>query len=96
MPAIVIRDIERVSEMREVEALQKDVWGSDELDVVPMTMFVASKEVGAVLIGDEEEEIRAHIPRSVAYSPVPFQCRNAQEPQLSSRTARRADPDSCC
>ena len=50
-PAIVIRDIEHVSEMREVETLQKDVWGCDDLDVVPLTMFVASRAVGAVLIG---------------------------------------------
>jgi len=50
-PAIVIRDIELLSEMREVETLQKDVWGCDDLDVVPLTMFVAGGEVGAVLIG---------------------------------------------
>jgi len=50
-PAIVIREIEHVSEMREVETLQKDVWGCDDLDVVPLTMFVATREVGAVLIG---------------------------------------------
>ncbi len=34
-----------------METLQKDVWRSDNLDVVPLTKFVASKEVGAVLIG---------------------------------------------
>src|SRR5437016_7474137 len=49
--AIVIREIDRLSEMREVETLQKDVWGCDDLDVVPLTMFVATREVGAVLIG---------------------------------------------
>src|SRR5207302_258402 len=48
---IVIRDIERVSEMQGIETLQKDVWGCDDLDVVPLTMLAASKEVGAVLIG---------------------------------------------
>src|SRR5260370_27917947 len=37
--------------MREVETLQKDVWGSDDLDVVPLTMLVATREVGAVLVG---------------------------------------------
>jgi len=50
-PGLVIRDIERVSEMQGVETLQKDVWGCDDLDVVPLTMLAASKEVGAVLIG---------------------------------------------
>src|SRR5256712_415772 len=52
---IIIRDIEPVSEMREVETLQKDVWGSNDLDVVPLTMLVASREVGAVLIGAYDE-----------------------------------------
>jgi len=50
-PSIIIRDIEQVPEMRDLEALQKEVWGSDDRDVVPHTLFVASKEVGAVLVG---------------------------------------------
>src|SRR5438034_7662387 len=41
--------------MREVETLQKDVWGSIDLDVVPLTMLVASREVGAVLVGAYDE-----------------------------------------
>lgn len=49
--SIVIRDIEGVSELRAVETLQKDVWGCADLDVVPLTMFVAGREVGATLIG---------------------------------------------
>jgi len=49
--AIVIRDIESVPDLRKVAILQKDVWGCDDLDIVPLTMFVASREVGAVLIG---------------------------------------------
>ncbi len=48
---IVIRDIELVSEMREIEALQKVVWGCEDLDVVPLTILVATREVGAVLLG---------------------------------------------
>src|SRR5258708_8865575 len=37
--------------MRELETLQKDVWGSDDVDVVQVTIFVATGEVGAVLVG---------------------------------------------
>src|SRR6267143_4829334 len=37
--------------MGEVETLQKNVWGCDDLDVVPATMLVASREVGAILLG---------------------------------------------
>ena len=49
--AIVIRDIDRHEELRAVEALQKEVWGCNDLDVVPLTMLVATREVGGVLIG---------------------------------------------
>jgi predicted GNAT superfamily acetyltransferase len=47
---IVLRDID-TGDLRQVEKLQKDVWGCDDLDVVPLTMLLASREVGAVLIG---------------------------------------------
>ncbi len=50
-PTTVIRDIGLLSEMREVETLQKEVWGCDDRDVVPLTVFIAMREVGAVLIG---------------------------------------------
>lgn len=53
---IVIRDIDGVSELRAVEALQKEVWGCADLDVVPLTMFVAGREVGAILIGAYDGE----------------------------------------
>ena len=48
---IAIRDIKSVSELRSVEALQKEVWGCNDLDVVPLTLLVAGREVGATLIG---------------------------------------------
>lgn len=37
--------------MRAVETLQQEVWEFADLDVVPRTIFVASREVGAVLVG---------------------------------------------
>ena len=49
--AIVIRDIESFEEMGAVEELQKEVWQFADLDVVPRTIFVASREIGAVLVG---------------------------------------------
>jgi predicted GNAT superfamily acetyltransferase len=48
---IVIRDIELNSELREVESLQKEVWQCDERDIVPLTILVATRELGAILIG---------------------------------------------
>ena len=48
---IVICDIESVSEMHQVEAIEKEIWGCDDLDVLPATMLSASREVGGVLVG---------------------------------------------
>lgn len=52
---IIIRDIDS-AELRAVETLQKEVWGCDDLDVVPAILFVAAKEVGATLIGAYDGE----------------------------------------
>ena len=49
--AIAICDIENVSDMHQVEALEKEIWGCDDLDVLPATMLSASREVGGVLVG---------------------------------------------
>ena len=50
-PAITIRDIELIREMRAVEELQKEVWQFDDRDVVPLTMLIATIEVGGILVG---------------------------------------------
>src|SRR5215212_9450404 len=54
---VTIREIDDVAQMRAVEDLQKEVWGIPDLDVVPLTHLVATKEAGGVLIGafDSEE-----------------------------------------
>jgi chorismate synthase len=48
---IVIRDIETLDEMHEVEQLQRDIWGVSDLDVVPALALRPQKEVGAILMG---------------------------------------------
>lgn len=47
--SIVIRNIATHAEIRAVEQMQKDTWGDS--DVTPLTNFVASIEVGAILLG---------------------------------------------
>ncbi len=37
--------------MREVESLQKEVWGCDDRDIVPLTILAATREIGAILVG---------------------------------------------
>jgi chorismate synthase len=48
---VVIRDIETLAEMREVEELQREIWGVADLEVYPALAFKPQKEVGAILIG---------------------------------------------
>jgi predicted GNAT superfamily acetyltransferase len=50
-PDIVIRNIDGTEEFRAVEALQKEVWGLPDLDVVPLTQLVAAKATGGILLG---------------------------------------------
>jgi len=48
---IVIRDIEGLAEMREVEQLQREIWGVDDLEVYPALALRPQQELGAILIG---------------------------------------------
>jgi chorismate synthase len=50
-PTITLRDISSIAEMREVEELQKEVWGMSDRDIVPLTHLIAAREVGGILIG---------------------------------------------
>lgn len=53
---IVIRDIETLAEMRAVEQLQREIWGVEDLEVLPALALKPLKEVGAVLIGAFDED----------------------------------------
>lgn len=48
---LVIRDIEEVAELREVEELQSEVWALADRDIVPLSQLVAAKAAGGVLLG---------------------------------------------
>jgi predicted GNAT superfamily acetyltransferase len=49
--SLIIRDITEISEMREVEDLQKEVWGVADREVFPALALVPMIEVGGVLLG---------------------------------------------
>ena len=53
---IVYRDIEKISEMRAVEQLQKEVWGFSDRDIVPVLTLIPTIEVGGVLVGAFDKE----------------------------------------
>ena len=48
---ITIRAIESVAEMCAVEALQQEVWGISEREIVSFMMFIPTLAVGGVLLG---------------------------------------------
>ncbi len=53
---IEIRDIALISQVRQIEEVQKEVWGFSDRDVVPSDQLLIAKEVGGLLIGAFVEE----------------------------------------
>jgi predicted GNAT superfamily acetyltransferase len=49
--AIVIRDLETIAELEPMLRLEKEVWGLADADVTPITLAVALKAAGSMLIG---------------------------------------------
>jgi predicted GNAT superfamily acetyltransferase len=49
--SIVIRDLHSYADLEQAEALEREVWGLADRDVMPMTMIVATKEAGSVWVG---------------------------------------------
>lgn len=54
--AIVLRDIIELSEMREVESLQKEIWGVEDREIFPALALRPLIEVGAILIGAFDQD----------------------------------------
>jgi predicted GNAT superfamily acetyltransferase len=49
--AIAIRDLQSIGDLKQVEAVERKVWGLSELDTMPLTFTVASREAGAIWLG---------------------------------------------
>lgn len=50
-PEIAIRELESVEDLRKVLALEREVWGSSDADVTPITLAVATRTAGAMWLG---------------------------------------------
>lgn len=50
-PRVVIRNLETFDDLRKVEAVEREVWGLLDIDVLPLTMAIATREAGAIWIG---------------------------------------------
>jgi chorismate synthase len=48
---IEVRDIRGMAELRAVEDMQREVWACNDLEVLPAIHMIASREVGAILLG---------------------------------------------
>ena len=49
--AITIRDLETIPDIELMLRLEKEVWGLDDADVTPLTLAVALKAAGSILLG---------------------------------------------
>jgi predicted GNAT superfamily acetyltransferase len=54
--SLLLRDITEISEMREVEQLQREVWGVADLEVFPALALIPMIELGAVLVGAFDQD----------------------------------------
>jgi predicted GNAT superfamily acetyltransferase len=50
-PAIVIRDLDSFAEIESMLRLEKEVWGLADADVTPLTLTVALRAAGSIVVG---------------------------------------------
>ena len=53
---ITIRDLETTADLEPMLSLEKQVWGLDDVDVTPLTLAVALKAAGSIVLGAFEGE----------------------------------------
>lgn len=50
-PVITIRDLDSFDDLKKIEAVEKEVWGLSDMDVMPITMIVATRAAGSIWVG---------------------------------------------
>jgi predicted GNAT superfamily acetyltransferase len=55
-PAVTIRDLESIEDLRQVPDVEHAVWGGDDRDIVPVLLLIAAKEAGSILIGAFDDQ----------------------------------------
>jgi predicted GNAT superfamily acetyltransferase len=50
-PSIAIRDLRTTDDLSQAIAVEKEVWASDDLDLTPLTLAIASLEAGHLWLG---------------------------------------------
>src|SRR5690349_23429980 len=49
--AVTIRPLQSFDDMKQVEEVEREVWGLADLDTTPLTFAIASKEAGSIWLG---------------------------------------------
>jgi len=49
--AVTIRDLDTFEDLKQVEEVEREVWGLSDLDTTPLTLAVATKEAGSIWVG---------------------------------------------
>jgi predicted GNAT superfamily acetyltransferase len=55
-PAIAIRDLRSFDDLKQAEALEREVWRLSDADTTPLTLAIAAKEAGSLWLGAFEGE----------------------------------------
>jgi len=50
-PAITIRDLQSVTDLKQVEQVEREVWGLSDADTTPLTLVIATKQAGSIWVG---------------------------------------------
>jgi predicted GNAT superfamily acetyltransferase len=50
-PAVTIRDLQSYEDMKQVEEVEREVWGLSDLDTTPLTLAIATREAGSIWVG---------------------------------------------
>jgi len=50
-PVVVIRELQSIDDLRQVERLEREVWDLADADVTPLTLTIATKEAGSIWLG---------------------------------------------
>ena len=49
--SVTIRDLQTFEDLKQAEAVEQEVWGLADRDVMPLAMMIATKEAGSVWLG---------------------------------------------
>lgn len=48
---VTIRDLQSIEDLQQAEAVEREVWGSADLDVMPLALMIATQAAGSIWVG---------------------------------------------